>query len=47
MENIFSKEDKGMDIISHKGKMCYMVWKNAILSPGRQNRWLKSNRNLG
>ena len=36
-----------MEIISHKGNMCYLVWNNAILSHGLWGGWLNSNRYLG
>ena len=36
-----------MEIRSQKGNMCYLMWKNAILAPGRPGCWIKSNGDLG
>ena len=38
------KGKKGMDIISHKWNMCYLVWKNSILEPGSWGCWLSIQR---
>ena len=36
-----------MEIISHKGNVCYLVWKIFILAPCCRGCWLKSNWDLG
>ena len=45
--NRFRKGNKGMENRSHKGNMCYLVWKNAIIETGSQGGWLKNNGDLG
>ena len=36
-----------MYIRSHEDNMCYLVWKNAIMGPGCQDHWIKSNGDSG